>query len=208
MDVTVVTATFGGDSWIRLAHERARPSVPAGVPWIHEHADALHVARNGALDRVQTEWVVYLDADDELEPGYLDAMAAGTADLRAPAVRYMQDGRAFRAPYVPRVAGHRHQCTGECLPDGNWLVIGTCARAQLLRDVGGWEDFPWSEDWAMWARCWKAGASIEPVPAAVYLAHVRLDSRNRGQDRAAREAAHWQIHRAVWPELHQDEAAA
>ncbi len=206
--VTVITGTFGAASWSDLAHTRARPSVPEGVPWIHVHGSALHEARNEALSQVQTPWVICLDADDELEtPGYLDAMATGTADLRAPAVRYVQpNGRAHR-PYVPKVAGHTHDCTGDCLPDGNWLVVGTMVRTQLLRDVGGWEPFPWSEDWAAWARCWKAGATVEAIPAAVYRAHVRPDSRNRGASQAEKTAAHWQIHRAVWPELYEQEAA-
>lgn len=84
-----------------------------------------------SLDQVRTEWVVYLDADDELEPGFLDWMADGTADLRAPAVRYVRGGNSVHA-YVPKVWGHEHDCTGECLPYGNWLVIGSAVRPDTI----------------------------------------------------------------------------
>ncbi len=196
MDVTIAVATFGDSAWIDLANRRAIPSANRfGVPVIHAHRDTLHDARNAAVEMVETEWVVHLDADDELEDGYLDHLASGTADLRAPAVRYVKDGR-FPSPYVPKVAGHTHACTSECLPDGNWLVVGTLVRAQLVRDVGGWRDFTWSEDWDLWVRCWLAGSTIEAIPDAVYRAHVRADSRNRAPDRDAKVAAHRAIYEA------------
>jgi len=207
VDVTIGVATFGGEEWVRLAHERAIPSAEAqGVPVIHRHAATLADARNAVLADVETEFVIHLDADDELEPGYVEALASGTADLRAPAVRYVTAHRE-RAPYVPRVAGHAHACTAACLPDGNWLVIGSAVRAQMLRDVGGWRQFAWSEDWDAWIRCWQAGATIEAIPEAVYRAYVRLDSRNRGPDRAFRNTVHQQIHRANFPEQYEEAAA-
>lgn len=190
MDVTIAVATFGDPSWVNLAQQRAIPSAAKlGVPVIHRHADTLHDARNACVDSVDTEWMVHLDADDELEAGFLDALLAGTADLRAPAVRYVK-GLHLPAPIMPKVAGHDHMCSAACLPYGNWLVVGTLVRPQLVRDVGGWRDFPWSEDWDLWVRCWQAGATIEAIPQAVYRAHVRRDSRNRGLARSARLDAH------------------
>lgn len=190
MDVTVVVGTFGDPSWVDLARSRAIPSAEAlGVPVIHHHADTLHDARNAGLNEVTTEWVCHLDADDELEAGYFDAMATGTADLRAPSVRYVRNSNTSR-PLMPKVAGHTHQCTASCLVDGNWLVVGAVGRADLMRSVGGWRDFTWSEDWDLWLRCHLAGATIEAVPQAVYRAHVRLDSRNRAPSQEAKLEAH------------------
>ena len=197
MDVTVVVATFGDPSWVVLARERAIPSAQAtGVPVVHVHRDTLHDARNAGLDLVETEWVCHLDADDELEDGYFEHMAAGTADVRAPAVRYVQTRYHRPRPYVPKVAGHQHDCQDWCLIDGNWLVVGSVARTDLLRRVGGWRDYEWSEDWDLWLRCHLAGASIEAIPNAVYRAHVRSDSRNRGAARDVRLAAHHAIAKA------------
>ena len=198
MDVTVAVATYTGPrgDMRSLAHERAIPSAEAlGVPVVHVHSDTLHDARNGALAAVETEWVVHLDADDELEPGYLDAMAAARADLRVPAVRYVRNGGPA-LPRVPRVAGHRHGCTADCLAYGNWACIGTAVRAGLLRRVGGWRDFPWSEDWDAWVRCWLTGATVEAVPGAVYRAHVDPRSRNRAPAHAEKLEAHRMIARA------------
>jgi glycosyltransferase involved in cell wall biosynthesis len=192
--VTIVCATYGETSWARLAKARAVPSaLQQDVPVIGVHSDNLMNARNEGLAQVQTEFVIFLDADDELSPGYVDAMAAGTADLRAPRVSYVRDGNPAPARF-PRVGSHQHECTGNCLSDGNWMVIGVCARTQTLRDVGGFRDWAWSEDWDLWLRCHLAGASIEPIPDAVYRAYVRLESRNRGQsDQATKDACFWGI---------------
>ncbi len=193
MDVTVAVATYGDDQWRHLAAERAVPSAQAlGVPVVHHHGDTLHDARNGALEQVETEWVCHLDADDELEPGYFTAMAGGTADVRAPAVVYVIDGDP-KPPWMPRVAGHIHRCRAACLTEGNWLVVGSVARTDLVRSVGGWRDFDWSEDWDLWLRCYLAGATFEGIRPAIYRAHVRPDSRNRGASRATRDAAHMAI---------------
>lgn len=198
MDVTIVVATFGDEEWCDLAAERAVPSAEAqGVPVLHRHiADGgIAEARNACLDMVDTEWVIHLDADDELEPGYVGAMEKGTADVRGPLVRYMQNG-AERNLWQPRVWNHRHDCEADCLKEGNWLVVGSAVRTNMLRDVGAWVDYPWSEDWATWIRCWQAGASFELIRDAVYRAHVRPDSRNRGATREEKLAAHQMIYDA------------
>lgn len=190
MNVTVAVATFGDEAWTQLARSRAVPSaLDLEVPVVHVHRSTLHDARNAALDKIGSEYVCFLDADDKLEPGYFEAMTQSTADIRVPSVRYMI-ANCPQADRMPAVAGHRHTCTADCLLDGNWIVIGAVARAQLLRDVGGWRDFDWSEDWDLWLRCHLAGATIEPVRAAVYRAYARQDSRNRAPDREHRLAAH------------------
>lgn len=195
MDVTVVVATFGGSNWRRLALNRAVPSARfLGVPIVTCHADTLHDARNGGLAQVTTEWVIHLDADDELEPDYVTCMSAygNGADVRAPSVRYIR-GREAAWPKMPRVAGHDHECVGACLPQGNWLVVGACVRTQLLRDVGGWLDYPVYEDWSTWLRCYQAGATFAAVPQAIYRAHVRPRSRNRSGGHALKLATHRRI---------------
>lgn len=199
MDVTVVVATCGADEWVDLAHSRAIPSARAlGVPVLHKHLPGGTVAqaRNELVRLVGSEWVVHLDADDELAPGYVDALAQGAADLRAPAVQYLRPGWDPLKPRMPRVAGHDHRCVGECLRQGNWLVVGAAVRADLVRSVGGWREWPMYEDWDLWLRCWLAGATVEAIPQAVYRAHVREESRNRAPDAAARQAAHTAIYEA------------
>ena len=199
MDVTVIIATYGDAEWQQLAEQAAASAETQCDEVLCVHGDTLAAARNEGLRAAGGRYVIHLDADDQLEPGYVDALLTGTADLRAPAVRYVTETGHERLPRVPRVAGHDHDCTGACLPDGNWLVVGTLARRQLLIDVGGWEEWPLYEDWALWARCHAAGATIEAIPAAVYRATWRPASRNRAPDRRFKERIHHEIAAAVFP---------
>jgi glycosyltransferase involved in cell wall biosynthesis len=200
VDVTVCVSTFGkARIWAERAERAAASATAQGVPVITANADTLADARNAALREVRSEWVVFLDADDELAPGYFEAMEAGNADLRAPAVQYVKpNGRSY-APYVPKVAGHTHDCTAECLPEGNWLVVGSALRTGLALDVGGWHEYEVYEDWDLFLRCWIAGASFEPLPDAVYIAHMRPDSRNRNPDMEFKNRVHREIVAANFP---------
>jgi glycosyltransferase involved in cell wall biosynthesis len=197
VDVTVVVGTFGGVDWVRLASSRAIPSAERlGVPVMHRHAGTLAQARNTGAALAKTEWLCFLDADDELDPGYFESMEKASADLRGPAVVYVRGNRVFPPKLWP-------VCD---LRDGNYLVIGTLIRKSLFEEVGGFEEWPLYEDWALWARAARAGATIEQVPDAVYRAHVRRDSRNRGPGRREREVCHHEIRRAVFPELYEPDA--
>lgn len=191
--VTVVVATFGDDRWAELAHERALPSAQHQAPTVHVHANSLAEARNRGLELVETDHVIFLDADDALTDGYVETLAQGVADLRAPAVQYVDSTGRPRAPYVPRVAGHTHVCDADCLTDGNWCVIGTWAPTALVRGVGGFDDQPVYEDWSLWLRCKLAGATVEAVPAAIYRAWWRPDSRNRSMPVEERNEVHHNI---------------
>lgn len=195
MDVTILVGTFGSSQWEDLARNRAIPSaMEQGVPVIHRHAASLMEARNACLNAARSEFVIHLDADDELEPGYVDTLSRGTADIRVPSVRYVR-GRVYHTPRMPKVSGHSHICSSECLPYGNWIVVGAMARRSILTSIGGWRDYEWSEDWDLWLRCHLQGAVIEAIPSAVYRAHTRPGSRNHAGTATTRLEVHRQIAR-------------
>ena len=181
MEVTICIGTFGDEKWRTLANDRAIPSCEKPVS--HVHGDQLHTARNEAAAQATTEWLCFLDADDELAPGYFDAMSTGTADLRGPAVRYIVNGNPRALKIWPK----------KDLKTGNHLVIGTLVRKELFDRVGGFKDYPLYEDWDLWLRCDLAGATNEVIPEAIYIAHVRTDSRNRAPGRSTRLKWHERI---------------
>jgi glycosyltransferase involved in cell wall biosynthesis len=217
--VTVVVPTTG-PTWGKLAQRAVESATSQGVTVIETLAPTLQAARNEGLARVRTPFVVHLDADDVLTPTYFEQMidslnkafttravlrAIDCTDLViAPLVSYVRPGRNPDAPYstagrspaaMPRVPGHDHECFAECLPYGNWLVVGALAGAALLRRVGGWRDFPVYEDWDLWLRCYLNGATFARSEA-VYEATVSPGSRNRSAGRDLRERTHHDILRA------------
>lgn len=193
LDATVVVATFGDRKWQELAESRAVPSAVDQAPVVRVHGDTLAQARNAGLAKVKTPYVIHLDADDELAPGYIEALGKGTRDLRAPSVSYVRKFRQPRHPGVPKVAGHEHDCAGPCLVEGNYLVVGTAAPTELVKRVGGWGEYPLYEDWDLWLRCYLNGATVETIPEAVYIAHVNPESRNRAPAMSLKNRVHREI---------------
>jgi len=189
--VSIIVATFGDRSWQQRANFTAVPSALSQWPLevLSPHGATLAEARNAGAAAASGDWLCFLDADDELEPGYLDALLAGTADLRAPAVRYGPD--ADPVTFEDRNDFRMNPC-----------VIGTLLRRSMFDDVGGfWEERAW-EDWSLFRRCWLAGASIEHIPAAVYRANPSPVGRNSTIERPntlyrdiLRSHARWQTNR-------------
>jgi glycosyltransferase involved in cell wall biosynthesis len=165
MGLTFIVATFGDPAWLTLANDRAIPSVAGqGFPVLIEHGETLAGARNRAAERAETEWLVFLDADDTVNAGYGDAILGGTGDLRPPAL--------FEGDTEVHLD----------LRDMEWLnrcPIGTGIRREVFLDCGGFPDFDAWEDWALFLRAYRRGAVIGEAPGAVYRATVRPDSRNR-----------------------------
>lgn len=171
MEVTIVVATFGAERWRELAAARAIPSALAqGVPVVAIHGgDSIADARNAALQLVETDWMIYLDSDDELEAGYVEALRrVQTGDLLAPSVRMVVDG----------IPGEVESLAARNMDTMNPCVIGTAVRRSAIEAVGGWLDEPAWEDWSLFRRIWWTGGIIVHVPDAVYRVHVDPLGRN------------------------------
>lgn len=205
MNVSVLICTYGDDDWVDAAWSRAFPSAQIQQQAVRE-INVLHLpegplaeARNRAAADASGDWLCFLDADDELDPGYFDAMTrtarswnlARAGDLRdnpllfVPAVQYVRLGLDDGAAEVPNGRGLRP------LLDINCAVIGTLVPRRLFLEVGGFRDLPALEDWDLWLRCEEAGARVVTVPEAIYRAWVTPGSRNSDQSlyyRLRREA--------------------
>lgn len=175
-DVTVCVCTYGDVRWIDLAMTRAMPSAyrqtaPPCVMHRH-HRSSLALARNGAARDATTKHLIFLDADDELDRGYVEAMLRGTADVRRPSTVGVVDGVEVSAPVM---------MTGRNLLEGNYIVIGAMVDREKMLAVGGFSDYPVLEDWDLWIRMKLAGYSFEPIPDAIYRVHLARQSRNKDQ---------------------------
>jgi glycosyltransferase involved in cell wall biosynthesis len=124
--------------------------------------------RNRALERVTTEFVAFLDDDDELERNHLEVLTSTQAATGADLVYswfwpvdghdpFGWFGRPFDAP---------------ALRERNYIPITVLARTELVKDVGGFTNIPTyklgdgaaCEEWIMWLDLLDAGAKFVHAP--------------------------------------------
>lgn len=182
--IAVHVATFGdAEEWPPHAY-RALDSVyrqslqPCTVTWVH--AEDLHTARNVAAQAdSRAEWLCFLDADDQLDDHYIEAMATHVATLNPDRDWLVQpatlgvhpDGHEDPEPVlIPRAP----------LIDRNFMVIGTLIHRAQFQRLGGFRDWPCYEDWDLWLRAWLDGAEFSACPEAIYRVGIRPTSRNNG----------------------------
>lgn len=174
MDATIMIATFGDDKWKVLGQEKRKhleikfPDMPVN----HIHGDTLHTCRNLLAAYASTEWLCFVDADDDLDEDYFEAMSKGTGDLLAPRVLWIEDDM----PSVPVSLEDRD------MEVSNQCVIGTLIKKELFEDIGGFQDWRAWEDWALFLSAYRKGARIEHIHDAVYIAYVNSNSRNNTVD--------------------------
>lgn len=183
MKLSIIIASHGSDQWAELATSRALPSAEqqgAHEVLIGHDPDSVNdraVIRNRLAAQATGDWLCFLDADDELAPGYAAAMAAAEQDraLLTPMVSYVRNGRPKPPSFWPEID----------LRAGNWMVVGTVLQTSLFREVGGWRHLNATgvpneyDDWELWIRCSAAGAVPVKVPAAVYVAYIIPSSPHR-----------------------------
>lgn len=209
MNVAVLVATYGDKRWIERA-ERALASAReqnATARHLHAyHGLTLADARN-ALARTSTaDWLCFLDADDELEPGYLDAMERANGGWIYPQLEngWETGPPPLLVPLLRRVHNGDLSNAWASWPNkGQWpkvneAVIGTLVHRRLFEQVGGFRDttddgtpITMYEDWDLWLRCYDAGAKLVYTDA-VYREHVNPAGRNTNTHEAQT------VYDAIW----------
>lgn len=160
----------------RLAEEDTRL-----VP-LHIENSGPAAARNAALDRLDTDadWVLFLDADDELLPdalAYALAGAAGGAELVLMGFTILDDRGAAQ-----------NYCEPEALYDAGTLgaALGRLYKANLLNQVWAklfsarlicenglrFPDYRWGEDRFFVFSCLEASTRVCVRPGCRYLYHM------------------------------------
>ena len=178
MRISVVIPTQPGreeDLQRALTSLRRQTRAPETVIVEHDsHGEGAAVTRNRALEHVDTDWVAFLDDDDELKPNHLRALARHA---------YLTDADVVYS-YFDVVGGvDVIDCFGVefdplLLRRRNHIPVTVLARTELVRAVGGFENHPDPdgkpcEDWGLWLKLLDAGASFSHLPQRTWVWHLR-----------------------------------
>lgn len=177
MDITVAIATHpermgpGGPYERAVASVQAQTYAPTGgiAVALDAAGEGAATTRNKALDLVQTEWVAFLDSDDELYPDHLLRLARYVR-LTGVDVAYPgwdgpdptgMFGKAFDAALLERA---------------NYIPVTALCRTEAVRAAGGFQEHPDEngdpcEDWGLWLAMSGQGARFGHLPVRTWRMH-------------------------------------
>lgn len=143
----------------------------------HQH-DGAPVTRNRALAAAQTDWVAFLDDDDELLPNHLaELVAAGEetgADLIYPNFRCLDpDGNDKTLPESIRSG---QEFDARILRTRSFIPVTTLVRTEIAQRVGGFS-YPRQtrgkryEDWGFYLKLLDVDARFHHHPVTTWIWH-------------------------------------
>jgi glycosyltransferase involved in cell wall biosynthesis len=155
------------------------------------HRGALETFRAG-VDLVETPFYCLLNADDELDPSYVELTHAEAAD---PTVGFVYTGMQLVGAEVGTTSVTPFDL--QSLRWGNYVHAASLTRKAAYDSVGGFDRLFAShhEDWALWVAIARAGWKAVAVdrPLLRYRRHAQ-GSRNP-QERRTIEQARWRLFR-------------
>lgn len=215
-DITVVIANYNYARYLSEAVESAvaegarvvvvddgstepLPDLPPDVELVRQANQGVARARNAGLARVQTPYVLFLDADDRLVPGSLTTLRApleGDPKLGFSYGRMMffgdWEGELRFPPYDPYALLYRHT-----------IGLSALVRRQVLLDTSGFDpDFRQFEDWELWVNALAHGWGGKQVDA-VTVEYRRHSRSKHAEDRRAYRRAFRQL-RAKHADLYRE----
>ena len=142
-------------------------------------------ARNAGLREATTEWVAFMDADDQFLPGRLAAVAARLrsgpdVDLLTSNAHFLFpygiDGQCYRDDWTFARSDQRRE-----ILERNFVFSHTVVRRERLLELGGFdESIRYATDWAMWLVLILNGGVVDLIdePLSLYRVHPGSLSAN------------------------------
>jgi glycosyltransferase involved in cell wall biosynthesis len=152
------------------------------------------MGRNALAQACAHEWLLFLDADDQLTPGAAERLLHGarrSSDVAVYGEASIVDERGAirpgRAPiWAPRPDG---DVLRVLMTDNFISTTGAClVRRQAFLDVGGFPDLPRAHDWALWCRLATRGTFARVALPAVVV-HRRHEGTITSRFGATQQAA-------------------
>ncbi len=140
--------------------------------------------RNEAVRLVDTEWLIYLDADDWLDARFVERGEAwidryGPVDVLTTDMVVVREGER---PFRRRARPPR---TWRDLARRNGIVQTSFIRRDMVTALGGYDPQLEFEDWDFWIRAMKAGYRIARLPGPHLYRREHGLNRSKTCDEAA-----------------------
>jgi glycosyltransferase involved in cell wall biosynthesis len=163
-----------------------------------EQPRGLAATRNDAARRAETEWIIYLDADDWLDRQFVESGERWIA--RHPECDVLTtDTTVIRQGRTPKVARARAPESWRCLLRRNTVRQTSFIRRSMILALSGYDGAFAYEDWEFWIRALKGGYRIDRLPGAHVFHRQHGLNHGAATDPAPATRAIWDRHGAPTP---------
>jgi len=172
------------DATYALAQEYAQGDTRISL--LQQENKGAAAARNAGFQLLDSPWITYLDADDELEQSYIQDMLDLVSEypgydfyacnaLKVNAVGQMQQ---FREQDAPREISFSEMLQ-KCVITG----AGTLQKAKTFEQLGGFDEalFSYAEDYCYFLHAMAEGKSLFSSDKALYRYHFSCDEKSNSQ---------------------------
>lgn len=178
--ISIIIATYG-DEYLAKNYELIKRAVASAEHQSNDYVDSevirvhdetLAKARNHGASKALGNRLVFLDADDWLDLDFVDKITEAGDVLQPRTAYWNREGHIVSPPHhiVPR----------KDFLEGNHIIVGAPVDRQLFMDVGGFDEWPIYEDWALWLKMWRAGATFGTTEGVYNVQMHPVESRNTG----------------------------
>jgi glycosyltransferase involved in cell wall biosynthesis len=158
---------------------------------IHTSNQGLAMARNNGISEATGEYILPLDADDKIDPTYLEKAVQIIEAHPEVGIVYCK-AETFGAVAGPWLAAE-YSLRGMLL--GNLIFCSALYRKEDWQAVGGYKPnmaHGW-EDWDLWLSIIELGKVVHRIPEVLFYYHVKEVSMAKSMDAAKRADMHMQV---------------
>jgi glycosyltransferase involved in cell wall biosynthesis len=173
--VTIITPSIEGREELLVEATEsvlAQSEEVAHLIWLDTEREGPAVCRNRLLERVQTEWVGFLDDDDLLDSQHVAALMALLDNGSVKPDLAWSRCRTWSAPGVEaaRILQTMRPDYRALLRDGsrNFIPVTVIARTEAIREAGCFDPSDRYEDYELWRRMLRAGMTFAYHPFATW----------------------------------------
>lgn len=147
------------------------------IRFIHTENRGVSAARNLAISKANAEYILPLDADDTIEPSYMEKCIDRFLTHPSTDVVYCKWHYFGSASHTPKLLPYENY---QSILTENRLFVSAMYRRPRWLEIGGYDELMLTglEDWEFWIRYLNENSVVWQIPERLFNYRIKPHSRN------------------------------